>query len=252
MATKKKAAKPKDTAAENALIAQAITDVDAALDARLKLPTVTLIQIVTNPADLAEAQKAHLQCHELAVFGASRIIAAEDAPHVIDYESYNRFVVRELHNYFETEHCLLIQHDGFILNPNAWDPAFLEFDYVGAPFGDGVVGNGGFSLRSRVFCQETDVLGGLIEDGLLPSFAPEDQILCRGRLRKTLEVAGIKFADTETASRFSWELHDNWPEYNGSFGFHGLHTLERLTALKAQCKLGEFAEIPIPLNKWNS
>jgi hypothetical protein len=218
----------------------------------LQLPTVTLIQIATRPEDFEAARHAQAQCLELANFGAVKFIDSEVAPHVTDYESYNRFVVRELAQHFETEHCLLIQHDGFILNPNAWDPAFLGFDYVGAPFGDGVVGNGGFSLRSRVFCQETDVLGGLIEDGLMPSFAPEDQILCRGQLRKVLEVAGMKFADTETASRFSWELHDNWPEYNGSFGFHGLHTLERLTALKAQGKLGEFAEIPLPPNKWSA
>lgn len=197
-----------------------------------------------------EVTLAQAQCCELADFGGIRLLLAEDLPHVTNYEEYNRFVVRELHKHFETEYCLLIQSDGFILRPEAWDPAFLEFDYIGAPFGDGVVGNGGFSLRSRKFCQETAILGDGFKAG--KSYSPEDQILCRGELRAVLEEAGMEFADTETASRFSWELDDNWPEYTGSFGFHGQHTLERLTALKAQGKLGEFAEIPIPPNKWNA
>jgi hypothetical protein len=189
----------------------------------------------------------------LALFGAVKFLTAKDLPHVTDYESYNRFVVRELAQHFETDHCLLIQSDGFILNPEAWDAAFLNFDYVGAPFGDGVVGNGGFSLRSRKFCEATAALAERVYREALNSvtYAPEDQFLCREH-RGLLEAAGMKFADPETASRFSWELHDNWPIYKGSFGFHGLHTLERLTALKAQGKLGEFAEIPIPRNKWSS
>lgn len=220
---------------------------------KLQLPTVTLIQIATGGAT-PEVVNATAQCMDLSQFGAVCFLGAKDLPHVTDYESYNRFVVRELHKYFETDHCLLIQSDGFILRPEAWDPAFLGFDYVGAPFGDGVVGNGGFSLRSRKFCQATAAESDLLEQGMggTVEHSPEDQILCRGIVRAALEDKGMRFADTETASRFSWELHDNWPEYNSSFGFHGLHTLERLTALKAQGKLGEFAEIPIPPNKWSA
>ena len=48
---------------------------------------------------------------------------------------------------------LLIQWDGYVVNPEAWDPAFLGCDYLGAKWywhDDGMrVGNGGFSLRSR-------------------------------------------------------------------------------------------------------
>jgi hypothetical protein len=223
---------------------------NAAMDPRLKLPTVTLIQIATGELT-PEVSHAMEQSESLALFGGVVLLTAKELPHVTDYESYNRFVVRELAQHFETDHCLLIQSDGFILNPEAWDPAFLEFDYIGAPFGDGVVGNGGFSLRSLKFCQETDVIFDTAESIANVTYSPEDQLLCR-EYRGLLEAAGMKFADPETASRFSWELHDNWPEYNGSFGFHGLHTLERLTALTAQGKLGEFAEIPLPPNKWSA
>lgn len=221
---------------------------------KLDLSTVTLIQIATRPEDFEAARVAQAQCLELANFGAVVFMDSEVAPHVTDYESYNRFVVRELAQHFETPHCLLIQSDGFILRPEAWDPAFLNFDYVGAPWGDGVVGNGGLSLRSKRFCEVTAALSEEAEAAIAPDgvlYAPEDQTLCRD-WKPRLDEAGLTFADPETASRFSWELHDNWPIYKGSFGFHGQHTLERLTALKAQGKLGEFAEIPIPPNKWNS
>ena len=34
-----------------------------------------------------------------------------------------------------TPHVLLIQWDGFVVNPSAWSDEFLDFDYVGARWG---------------------------------------------------------------------------------------------------------------------
>ena len=68
-------------------------------------------------------------------------------------EAYSRFVLKSLLEHVETPHVLLIQWDGYVVNPAAFEPAFLECDYIGAKwfwFNDGMrVGNGGFSLRSR-------------------------------------------------------------------------------------------------------
>ena len=79
---------------------------------------------------------------------------------------YSFFVLKALHEYVETQHCLLVQWDGFVTNANAWRPDFLAFDYIGAPwpqFSDGRnVGNGGFSLRSRKLlkaCAAGGILG---------------------------------------------------------------------------------------------
>ena len=48
---------------------------------------------------------------------------------------YSRFVLKELGSYIRTDHVLLVQWDGFIINPQSWRPEFLEYDYIGAPRG---------------------------------------------------------------------------------------------------------------------
>jgi len=68
-------------------------------------------------------------------------------------DDYSRFILKSLLPYFGTPHVLVVQWDGYVVNPAAWDPAFLDCDYIGAtwfwqPPGKRV-GNGGFSLRSR-------------------------------------------------------------------------------------------------------
>jgi len=129
------------------------------------------------------------------------------------YEEYNKLIVKNFHKYFSTNFILITQHDGYILNPNAWQSDFLEYDYIGAPWSDGVVGNGGFSLRSKKFCE----LSSEIESDI---YAPEDVLLCRTH-RKFFEDNGIKFAPEELAHKFSWEKNSRYPYYEGQFGFHG-------------------------------
>jgi len=68
-------------------------------------------------------------------------------------EAYSEFVLKNLLPYMATTHALLVQWDGYVINPLAWEQAFLDCDYIGAkwfwqPTGRRV-GNGGFSLRSR-------------------------------------------------------------------------------------------------------
>ena len=47
-----------------------------------------------------------------------------------------------------TELFIIFQTDAVILTPELL-PTFLEYDYIGAPWGNGMVGNGGFSLRRK-------------------------------------------------------------------------------------------------------
>ncbi|MCL5990582.1 MAG: hypothetical protein M1419_00570 [Bacteroidetes bacterium] len=144
---------------------------------------------------------------------------------------YSVFILQELYKYIETDYCLIIQWDGFILNPEAWSDEFLQYDYIGAPWSDAImngifkrdgytdsyrVGNGGFSLRSKKLLE------------LLPTSIPinwafinrgwyycEDLVICK-QYRDKLEAQGIKFAPVELASKFSVE--DGI--YEGQFGFH--------------------------------
>jgi hypothetical protein len=142
---------------------------------------------------------------------------------------YNRFILYELHRHIDTGHVLIVQADGFVLNPRRWNPAWLSYDYIGAPWPplrlkDGVlapwpnrVGNGGFSLRSRRLLQLVAEHPGSHEHG-----RPEDVFICVDLLDR-LRDQDIRFADPEEAARFSLEdpEHRFGQSPRTSFGFHG-------------------------------
>src|SRR4029453_10735787 len=46
--------------------------------------------------------------------------------------AYSHFMLKELLPFIATEHVLCVQWDGYAVNPDAWDPAFLASDYLGA------------------------------------------------------------------------------------------------------------------------
>jgi hypothetical protein len=131
---------------------------------------------------------------------------------------YNRFILQELNKYISTDFVLIVQWDGFIINPNMWRDEFFDYDYIGAvwpQFKDQYnVGNGGFTLRSKKLLQ------ALTKYSFADfSVVPEDIMICRN-LRPELESKDrIRFASTEIARQFSFEQENN---YSASLGFHGL------------------------------
>jgi len=150
-------------------------------------------------------------------------------------EEYSKFIIEKLDEYVDTQHVLLIQYDGFILNPNAWSEDFLSYDYIGSPWlvrknhinlgwpkellGQYLVGGGGFTMRSKKLislCSE------LSRQNFFKKYHPEDAILCVEH-RKSLEERGIIFAPVDIARRFSYEA-ENLENYSwdNQFGFHGL------------------------------
>lgn len=145
----------------------------------------------------------------------------------LDYKGYNQFVAYKLGDYIKTAFGLLVQNDGYVLRPDKWDPEFLRYDYIGAPWpadahltAEGVnvrVGNGGFSLRSRKLMTALQKLKLPFTDRKTGYFH-EDGLICN-YYRKALEEYGIKYAPVEVASRFSREsdCHDSKPY---TFGFH--------------------------------
>ena len=136
-------------------------------------------------------------------------------------DAYSRFVLKSLLPHVATSHVLLVQWDGYVVNPAAWDPAFLDCDYIGAKWfwhDDGMrVGNGGFSLRSRR-------LLGALQDPRIVLVDAEDTTIAR-TFRPLLEREhGIRFADEALADRFSFEAA--YP-VGRPFGFHGLYNFCR-------------------------
>lgn len=128
--------------------------------------------------------------------------------------SYNEWVTWKLGMYIESSHILLIQHDGYVIDGSAWTDEFLEYDYIGAPWGykDGRnVGNGGFSIRSK---RLHDVLAS---DPKINIGSPEDEIICRLFRHYLEETHGIKYAPEALAHKFSFEMHKPLQK---TFGFH--------------------------------
>lgn len=135
--------------------------------------------------------------------------------------SYSYFCLMELPKYIETDFCLVIQHDGFIINPNLWTDEFLEYDYIGAPWIDNYVnrvGNGGFSLRSKKFldsCLDIFENESIIEH--------EDLLACVYKYNEFTK-RGVKFAPVDLAIKFSIEHVVPELKSMDSFGFHGTFT----------------------------
>jgi len=200
------------------------------------LPSVTLCCVDCAYHDLAaEALKASLSACAFgdAVFISDRdcqvpgVRFAKIAP-IASSAAYSNFMIHQLHEHIRTDFVLVIQYDGFVLNPGAWDPAFLDYDYAGAAMrvGDGlIVGNGGFSLRSR------KLLHALRDDAEVRNYdatrgvSLEDVAICSSFRRRLEGVHGIRFAPPAVADRFA--AGRTLPTRR-SFGFHGLVHLVRL------------------------
>lgn len=138
---------------------------------------------------------------------------------------------------------LIIHSDGFAVNRDAWTDEFLEYDYIGAAWQDGRVGNGGFTLRSKKLYNAlkdmdvgfdtayyNDVIHNpdyhVITNGKY--LIPEDNIICKIHRHTLEEKYGIKFAPLHIANRFSVEhyMHHEW--VGKSLGFHGKHGIAKL------------------------
>jgi hypothetical protein len=191
---------------------------------KLSLPNVTLAIIDCINKD--EATTALNICLYYADFGDVKFFTDMNVdtsykisiPHIGGYSDYSRFVFNKLDDFITTDYVLVVQHDGFILNPDAWTDDFFKYDYIGALLGPDelpeIVGNGGFSLRSKKLLTLCKELGKLYTDTKIEY--SEDLVICYF-FRDWLEQKGIKFGTIEDANKFSTERTREW---KGSFGFH--------------------------------
>lgn len=135
---------------------------------------------------------------------------------------YSNFMIHELHRHVETDHALVVQYDGFVLNAAAWDAAFLAYDYVGAkiPVGDRfLVGNGGFSLRSKKLLRALHTDEEVRRYDARSHPYQEDLAICHA-YRERLETRhGIRIAPESLADRFAVE---HTSPNAGCFGFHNI------------------------------
>src|SRR4051812_12647738 len=93
------------------------------------LPDVTLIAITGK--DFSRHVKVVSDVCNDITFGAGKVIY-DKAIDTID--EWNRQVIYELPKYIQTSHALLIHLDGYPINPHLWNPEWLHYDYIGAPW----------------------------------------------------------------------------------------------------------------------
>jgi len=236
------------------------------LKKKLTLPNVTLLSVTS--AEIEQHQMSLKISSQNIEFGAVKLLSSslpEKKYSDIEYVSVtpmgradqNRFLIEDLHKYFETSHCLYVESDSFVVNADLWKEEFLKFDYIGAPWpikiqindhraalwtnydADGdtskiptnpnlildmkenCVGAGGFSLRSRKLLK---TIAKINYDSLKFPIKNEDVIICH-YLYKEMIDKGIRFAPPELAAQFAMEdtNHLYGQDVNSVFGFHAKH-----------------------------
>jgi hypothetical protein len=131
----------------------------------------------------------------------------------LNWQSYNIFVNRVVPLYVDSDYAMSVHEDGFPIDASQWRDEFLAYDYIGAPWSDRNVGNGGFIIESRKLLDLKCAMPVGQEDFELPS----DRLICSAR-KDYLEKLGVQFAPFDVAINFSTEQVGN---ERPSFGFHG-------------------------------
>lgn len=207
----------------------------------LQLPDVTLVAIdgTDNPQRTAESlADASRRAAFARVLLLSPGAPAQGLPDGCEWveirplslRGYNEYCLTDLHQHITTSHCLTIQGDSRILNADAWDHAWLQYDYIGAPWRPGHsgtdyrVGNSGFCLRSKRLLEATRSLptDSIVWRGVRKETCRDDVITCV-MYRPQLEARGLRFAPVEVAARFAFESPTpEAPALSGQFGSHDI------------------------------
>ena len=186
----------------------------------------------------------------------------------LNYKQYTVFMMHLLYAFIETDYCLIVQDDSWVLNGDKFTEEFYQYDYIGPPthcgfqFNDDaskiqhlflqfnwidkpntlVVQNGGFSLRSKRFLEACNVHGiahtspdpmKLKNDSMkkpkLWVHNWNEDVQLSGLLRPVLASCGYKFAPLDVASKFAIEYMD--PVWHKDINFNkviGHHAKSRI------------------------
>ena len=194
------------------------------------LSKIDLISV--NCVNPEESVRALLYSSEQILFGSIKILAHYKPTNLPDHIEYieiekqthntmNWFHLNTLPKHIQNEYMLSIHEDGFVINPHNWDDGFLNYDYIGAPWPDGLdwckrnrVGNGGFVLKSKKFLN--------LEENI-PYTNAHNDVLVTNTYFEYFKQNGCKYAPIEVASRFSLEhaIPECKYDLHNTFGFHG-------------------------------
>ena len=177
----------------------------------LDLPNLTLI-LVSGLGYRTEENIFALKYSQKGIkFGETKYIQLDSIKGI---NEWSRAIIYDLPKYIDTEFCLLVHENGFVVNPESWNPEWLNYDFIGSPWplpndpisykdeeGNIVRVGNSVSIRSKKLLnliatrEWKSYYGGYNEDGF---------ITCHNR--KWLESQGCKFAPLEVAKWFGREL----------------------------------------------
>lgn len=198
---------------------------------KLQLPSVTLL--CTDCLNAKRAINVLERCKQMADFGAIKLLTSIP----VDYEhrvkimplnslvAYSIFMLTKVHEYIDTTHVLIVQRDGWILNPESFNPEWLNLDFIGPIFVQyDKVGSGGFSLRKKQLM--VDVAESMPKwDGTQKQADEiqetlgyyEDGVICLSN-----RLSGLKIANLQQAADFAMGGNRNPEHYRPHpFGYHG-------------------------------
>ena len=216
----------------------------------------SIIKIGNNSSDKLNFGKKIIYTYQKPTIdsGDFEIKIIDEIPH----NEFNDFVLQNYSKLFDTDYAINFHSDGFIQNQEAWDDIFLEYDYIGAPIVIRMsekeylplVGNGGFSLRSKKICEKIkelkssdylpqylDAWGDMLITKdlfkILPTFFKNEDLYIGLFCNKILKEKGFKISDLKTASLFSTEhfsllnniSSNSLEDMACSFGFHEINAL---------------------------
>ena len=205
----------------------------------LSLPSVTLMIVDCISAE--RAVEVIKKCTSGVTFGSIKLLTSKetDSPHAVkippikNLTEYSEFMLRHSWEYCNTDYMQIVQHDGWILNPEAWEDDWPRYDYIGPLFigetkiNNNSVGSGGFSFRSRKLMKwVSENLGVFVPGWGWWGYVHEDGVITKG-MKDAIAKAGFAFAPPDRAAKYA---------YGGNmamfcpkpFGFHGFYALRKL------------------------
>jgi hypothetical protein len=190
-------------------------------------------------SDVGESKYSHiLHEHNIKILNVNINLNSNLENDDSNRENFSSLFLDTLYKACQTDYILTIQQDSGIIFPDRWTNSFFDYDYIGAPWPieiiqasdmvagkieniKNIVGNGGFSLRSKKYVD--------ISRSMPIYHKNEDLNICIFNYEKMNEQ-NVKFAPPEIAMKFAVEhpiknlnMFDRnfLPTYQ-SFGFHGI------------------------------
>jgi len=205
----------------------------------IDLPKVTLF--ILDCLNVERAEDVIRKCTKGINFGAIKLLTNKptNSPYRVqigainNLTEYSRFMLKESWKHIPTEYVQIVQHDGWILNPQAWEVDWPRYDYIGPLFigehriNNDSVGSGGFSFRSKKLMKfVADYSGSFVPGWGWHAYIHEDGVITKG-MKPMIARAGFAFAPPDRAARYAYG--GNMAMFCAKpFGFHGFYALRKL------------------------